>query len=161
MFSCFAQKGSFLFLELGRNIIRNDTWEKADQKYCTRNTAIKYIWQAKTSFEFSRFAKRVFIHLTLLATVDDCRSVADQVHCETMVVAVSPMLTWREICHSEHNSMQFWISSLFPQRRMPCPGCQRHGRRGDGPTKGHDSKGKIQRKFTRSVFEGIVAVLFF
>ena len=30
---------------------------------------------------------------TLLATVEDWRRVADQVHCETMVVAVSPMDT--------------------------------------------------------------------
>ncbi len=29
----------------------------------------------------------------MLATVDDCNSVADQVHCETIVVAVRPMLT--------------------------------------------------------------------
>ena len=31
--------------------------------------------------------------LTLVPTLDDCRSVAAQVHCDTMVVAVSPMET--------------------------------------------------------------------
>ena len=31
--------------------------------------------------------------VTLLATVDDCNKVADQVHWETIVVAVRPMLT--------------------------------------------------------------------
>ena len=34
-----------------------------------------------------------FCIVTLLATVEDWRRVADQVHCETMVVAVSPMDT--------------------------------------------------------------------
>ena len=36
------------------------------------------------------------MNLTLLATVDDCSSVADQVHWLTIVVAVRPMLTCKD-----------------------------------------------------------------
>ena len=45
--------------------------------------------------EASKFEIVDFKHdiITLLATVDDCNKVADQVHWETIVVAVKPMLT--------------------------------------------------------------------
>ena len=45
--------------------------------------------------EASKFEIVDFKHdiITLLATVDDCNKVADQVHWETIVVAVRPMLT--------------------------------------------------------------------
>ena len=47
----------------------------------------------KRSFEIKRLIK---LCSTLLATVDDWSRVADQVHWETMVVAVRPMETLPE-----------------------------------------------------------------
>ena len=47
-----------------------------------------------TQLQFCIVCEDYFLFIvTLLATVDDWRRVADQVHCETMVVAVSPMDT--------------------------------------------------------------------
>ena len=45
------------------------------------------------TFQKTIIQKNVLFFLTLLATVELCSRVADQVHCETMVVAVNPMDT--------------------------------------------------------------------
>ena len=51
---------------------------------------IPILQKEASKFEIVDFKNDI---ITLLATVDDCNKVADQVHWETIVVAVKPMLT--------------------------------------------------------------------
>ena len=71
---------------------------------------------------------------TLLATVDDWSRVADQVHWETMVVAVRPMETLPEETKISPAIDKF-IQKAHLRRQKQCPGYQRHGKRASEPGK--------------------------